>query len=91
MQISSDGSTLTLSGVTRHHAGVYKCAASNGVGRDAVEEIHLQVLCEYYRPQLTTDQYHLVVVVEEEEEQEEEQEEEEEEEEEEINCLVVEK
>ena len=45
--ITSSGSTLILADVTRHHAGVYKCHASNGVGTDAMEEIHLQVLCEY--------------------------------------------
>ncbi len=44
--VTDGGSTLTLTGVTRHQAGVYRCQASNGVGRDAVEEIHLQVLCE---------------------------------------------
>ena len=44
--VTRGGSTLTLSDVTRHHAGVYRCTASNGVGQDAVEEIHLQILCE---------------------------------------------
>eukprot|EP00095_Tigriopus_kingsejongensis_P002801 maker-scaffold157_size297442-snap-gene-1.23 protein:Tk02801 transcript:maker-scaffold157_size297442-snap-gene-1.23-mRNA-1 annotation:"limbic system-associated membrane" len=44
--ISSSGSTLILADVTRHHAGVYKCHASNRVGQDATEEIHLQVLYE---------------------------------------------
>ena len=40
------GQTLTLRAVTRHHAGKYRCHASNGVGQDAAEEIHLQVLCK---------------------------------------------
>lgn len=45
-EITDGGSTLTLKDVSRHHAGVYRCAASNGVGRDATKEIHLQVLFE---------------------------------------------
>lgn len=45
-EVSNGGSTLTLHEVTRHHAGIYKCSATNGVGKDAVEEIHLQVLCK---------------------------------------------
>jgi len=48
-EVPNAGSTLTLTNVNRHSAGVYKCAASNGVGEDAVEEIHLQVLCECLR------------------------------------------
>lgn len=44
--ISNGGSTLKLSDVTRHHAGVYECVAGNGVGQDAKEEIHLQILCK---------------------------------------------
>eukprot|EP00094_Tigriopus_californicus_P007073 TCALIF_06809-PA protein Name:"Similar to LAC Lachesin (Schistocerca americana)" AED:0.10 eAED:0.10 QI:0/0.83/0.71/1/0.83/0.85/7/550/467 len=44
--ITSSGSTLILADVTRHHAGVYKCHASNGVGQDATQDIHLQVLYE---------------------------------------------
>uniref|UniRef100_A0A0K2SVD6 Ig-like domain-containing protein n=1 Tax=Lepeophtheirus salmonis TaxID=72036 RepID=A0A0K2SVD6_LEPSM len=47
-------STLTLSDVTRHHAGVYKCIADNGVGDSPVEqEIHLQVL---YEPEAKPEQ-----------------------------------
>eukprot|EP00096_Caligus_rogercresseyi_P003115 TRINITY_DN1570_c0_g1_i1.p1 TRINITY_DN1570_c0_g1~~TRINITY_DN1570_c0_g1_i1.p1 ORF type:complete len:506 (+),score=90.45 TRINITY_DN1570_c0_g1_i1:124-1641(+) len=47
-------STLTLTDVTRHHAGVYKCTAKNGVGSHPVEqEIHLQVL---YEPEAKPEQ-----------------------------------
>ena len=46
-QVLDGGQTLTLRSVTRHHAGKYRCHASNGVGHDAAEEIHLQVLCKY--------------------------------------------
>ena len=46
LQVLDGGETLTLRSVTRHHAGKYRCHASNGVGQDAAEEIHLQVLCK---------------------------------------------
>jgi hypothetical protein len=45
-EIEDGGQTLKLKAVTRHHAGNYQCHAANGVGRDATEEIHLQVLCK---------------------------------------------
>ena len=38
---------LHLDDVTRRDAGHYQCTASNGVGQDAVEQIDVQVLCEY--------------------------------------------
>ena len=45
-EISNGGATLTLTDVTRHHAGRYQCHASNGVGQDAKREIVLEVLCK---------------------------------------------
>ncbi len=42
-----DGATLHMGGVGRHHSGVYRCEASNGVGEPATAEISLNVLCEF--------------------------------------------
>jgi hypothetical protein len=44
--VEAGGQTLKLKTVDRHHAGKYRCHASNGVGKDATAEIHLQVLYE---------------------------------------------
>lgn len=43
----SDSSTLILDRVDRHHAGVYQCAADNGVREPVSMDIHLTILCEY--------------------------------------------
>ena len=48
-QLSNNGLVLTLSDVTRHDAGRYRCTASNDVGRDAEGFIHLRVLCKYIK------------------------------------------
>ena len=40
------GEIMELSQVTRHHQGVYQCSASNGVGKTAVSQIHVRVLCK---------------------------------------------
>ena len=45
--VADKGSTLTMAGVTRHHAGVYECEASNGVGANVSTEMRLSVSCEY--------------------------------------------
>ncbi len=42
-----EGATLHMGGVGRHHSGVYRCEASNGVGEPATAEISLNVLCEF--------------------------------------------
>ena len=45
-QTADKGMTLTMTGVSRHHSGVYECEADNGVGRPVVAEISLNVLCK---------------------------------------------
>lgn len=42
----SDSSTLILDRVDRHHAGVYQCAADNGVREPVSMDIHLTILCK---------------------------------------------
>lgn len=42
----SDSSTLILERVDRHHAGVYQCAADNGVREPVSMDINLTILCE---------------------------------------------
>ena len=42
----SDSSTLVLDRVDRHHAGVYQCAADNGVREPVSMDINLTILCE---------------------------------------------
>lgn len=44
----SDSSTLILDRVDRHHAGVYQCAADNGVREPVSMDIHLTILCKYF-------------------------------------------
>lgn len=43
----SDSSTLILERVDRHHAGVYQCAADNGVREPVSMDINLTILCEF--------------------------------------------
>jgi len=45
--LANNGAILTLSDVSRSDAGSYRCAASNGVGRDAHRELELRVLREF--------------------------------------------
>ena len=40
------GEIMELSQVTRHHEGVYQCSSNNGVGKTAVSQIHVRVLCK---------------------------------------------
>lgn len=44
----SDSSTLILDRVDRHHAGVYQCAADNGVKEPVSMDIQLTILCRFY-------------------------------------------
>lgn len=44
----SDSSTLILERVDRHHAGVYQCAADNGVREPVSMDINLTILCKYH-------------------------------------------
>lgn len=41
-------SVLALDKVDRHHAGIYQCTASNGIGQNASKQIILHVLCKYF-------------------------------------------
>lgn len=41
-------SVLALDKVDRHHAGIYQCTASNGIGLNASKQIILHVLCKYF-------------------------------------------
>lgn len=43
----SDSSTLILERVDRHHAGIYQCAADNGVREPVSMDINLTILCEF--------------------------------------------
>lgn len=43
----SDSPTLILDRVDRHHAGVYQCAADNGVREPVSMDINLTILCEW--------------------------------------------
>ncbi|XP_030756207.1 limbic system-associated membrane protein-like [Sitophilus oryzae] len=45
-------SVLSLDKVDRHHAGMYQCTASNGIGEDAVQQIFLHVL---YPPEISVE------------------------------------
>ncbi|XP_054283466.1 MAM domain-containing glycosylphosphatidylinositol anchor protein 1-like [Macrosteles quadrilineatus] len=47
------GSTVTLDRVDRHHAGVYQCTATNGVGPPAVLDVRLDVL---HPPEIEVEQ-----------------------------------
>ncbi|XP_014248164.1 limbic system-associated membrane protein-like isoform X2 [Cimex lectularius] len=49
----TNGSTILLGEVNRHQAGVYRCLASNGVGKVAARELTLRVL---YAPEVTADE-----------------------------------
>lgn len=42
----SDSSSLILERVDRHHAGIYQCAADNGVKDPVSMDIHLTILCK---------------------------------------------
>lgn len=44
----SDSSTLILERVDRHHAGVYQCAADNGVREPVSMDINLTILCKFH-------------------------------------------
>ena len=37
---------LTLNDVGRKDAGRYRCIASNGVGKEAIEHIDVKVMCK---------------------------------------------
>lgn len=39
-----EGFSITLEKVERHHAGVYQCSASNGVGSPVSVDLRLDVL-----------------------------------------------
>lgn len=43
----SDSSSLILDRVDRHHAGIYQCAADNGVKDPVSMDIHLTILCKH--------------------------------------------
>ncbi|XP_076264967.1 limbic system-associated membrane protein-like [Rhynchophorus ferrugineus] len=45
-------SVLVLDRVDRHHAGIYQCTASNGIGEDAIQQIFLHVL---YPPEISVE------------------------------------
>jgi len=45
------GEKMELRKVSRHNEGVYQCTAGNGVGNNAVSQIHLRVL---YKPEVTS-------------------------------------
>ncbi|XP_050292890.1 limbic system-associated membrane protein-like [Anthonomus grandis grandis] len=45
-------SVLSLDRVDRHHAGVYQCTASNGIGQEASKQIVLHVL---YPPEISVE------------------------------------
>lgn len=53
----SDSSTLILERVDRHHAGVYQCAADNGVREPVSMDINLTILCEFCS--MTVDKFPL--------------------------------
>lgn len=44
--ISDGGTSLTMTGVTRHHSGLYECQADNGVGATVKAETKLKILCK---------------------------------------------
>lgn len=41
-----ESSLLTISNVTRAHAGLYQCTANNGIGLSASVNVQLVVQCE---------------------------------------------
>lgn len=41
-----ESAVLTINGVTRAHAGVYRCTADNGIGRPGSIDVQLVVQCE---------------------------------------------
>lgn len=41
-----ESAVLTIHGVTRAHAGVYRCTADNGIGRPGSTDVQLVVQCE---------------------------------------------
>ncbi|GLH04579.1 Lachesin, partial [Gryllus bimaculatus] len=49
---SVEGFSITIEQATRHHAGVYECTASNGVGEPVTQRITLHVQWEGYEAQL---------------------------------------
>ncbi len=49
---------LLLTGVTRHHAGVYRCTASNGFGKgDTKVHFAVTVLIGFYHLYVTIDSH----------------------------------
>lgn len=59
----SDSSTLILDRVDRHHAGVYQCAADNGVRDPVSMDITLTILCKCFGVKLFIYDFIVVVVV----------------------------
>ncbi|XP_049831756.1 limbic system-associated membrane protein isoform X1 [Schistocerca gregaria] len=49
---SVEGISITIENTNRHHAGVYQCTASNGVGEPVTQEIALHVL---YPPEIEVE------------------------------------
>lgn len=41
-----ESAVLTIHGVTRAYAGVYRCTADNGIGRPGSTDVQLVVQCE---------------------------------------------
>lgn len=47
VQINNDGTTLTITNVTRYDQGPFKCEVSNGVSREISPPVHLNISCEF--------------------------------------------
>lgn len=46
VQLSDEGATLTLIGVTRYDEGPFRCNVSNGISHETSLPVHLNISCE---------------------------------------------
>jgi hypothetical protein len=55
---SSEGNSVLVQDVSRHHSGIYICTADNQVGSPASAEIDLKVLCKFFYLRLNKKKFY---------------------------------